>query len=95
MPQLNIRVDQDLFSRFYELCDERATTASEVIRAAIAAFVERDMVQARERQQAASRDDTREWDHQDRLEEIKFPPKRAVVNRLDKACVRKTMKGSK
>lgn len=48
MPQLNIRIDQDLSERFHKMCAERDTTASDVLRAAITAFVERDMQTSRQ-----------------------------------------------
>lgn len=48
MPQLNIRIDAELAALFHEMCAKHETTASEVMRKAIATFVERDMAIQRE-----------------------------------------------
>lgn len=48
MPILNTRVDPDLAARFHQMCAERDTTASDVLRRAVVVFVERDMAVNRE-----------------------------------------------
>lgn len=71
MPQLNIRIDAELAALFHEMCAKHETTASEVMRKAIATFVERDMAVQRE------------WDDIDPREAIAFIDKHgAEIDRM-------------